>query len=308
MTTTPTPAAVAKPIIMSRPSDYAYVDPRVIRRRPGWNNRFDFGFIPELTASIKAVGVQQPLTVRRLNKPDEQGFSFELVDGDRRLTAIEALLQEGHEFTKGVPVHMVNEGMDDKTARISMFVANTGKPLLPLEEAAAFKELRDVHGMTLADIATAVGRSAQHIEYTLGLLEADDSVKAAVAKGDITPTQGKEIAKRAKGDNVAQREIVAAASATSDKKARAKVIKQKVREVQEAKGRKLKMRALSDEELSELGAKVAKQLEAVLADVGVTDEQLMAQVAADNKLAAAFSLGAIKALRAAAGIKEVLTV
>lgn len=309
MSTKPVPATIANPVIMSRPSDYAYIDPLTVRRRPGWNKRFDFGEINELANSIKSQGMLQAILVKRLDKP-EGDIHFELVDGDRRFTAVEQLLKAGHKFDKGIPAHIQVKGTDDRQARINMFVANTGKPFLPLEEAAVYKELLD-GGMSVAEMAAAVGRSVQHIEYTMGLLDADDSVKAALVDGTLSATDAKEIAKRAKGDKGAQRDIVVAAKEAKKaggKKAAKKVVKQKVREHQEAQGRKLKMRALTDEQLSELGAKVAKQLAEVLSDAGLTDEQLMSEVSTDNKLAAAFSLGAIKALRAAAGVKEVLTV
>ena len=70
--------------------------------------------------------------------------------------------------------------------------------------------------------------------------------------------------------------------------------------------RTVKMRALNDAQLTELGAKVAKHFEAVCKEAKwshTTLEEAQAAVAKDEALAAAFTLGALIALRAAAGMK-----
>ena len=94
---TGSPARKEAPGIIKRTNAY-FADPKTIARVDGWNNRFDFGEIEELAKSIKINGLLQPLRIKRVPahvKDDGKGaagaqvFAFELIDGDRRLTAIE---------------------------------------------------------------------------------------------------------------------------------------------------------------------------------------------------------------------------
>lgn len=173
------------------------VPPGMIRKKDGFNPRFDFGDLEALKKSILAHGVIQPLRVRR------KSTGYELVDGERRYTAVMELLSEkklGAEFR--VPVILEAQTIPDVQALIHMFEANTGKAFAPLEEAAAFKRMRDA-GMTIKDICKSVGRSDSHVIDTLKLLEASDEVKAAVAEKKITKGEAVEAAKAPKEEQPA---------------------------------------------------------------------------------------------------------
>lgn len=277
-------------------------DPRLIKRKDGFNPRFDFGEIAELAKSIAANGLLNPVRVKR------SGEGFELIDGDRRLTAVELLLEQGETFQDGVPIILVDKDQDEVTSLVQMFEANTSKAFLPLEEAAAFKRMRDA-GLTIKDICQRVGRTDVHVMDTLALLEADDSLKEAVASKQIGSSTAKQIAQVAKGDKKKQAELVQdLKDAGSDKKKKRAVL-QKVAQVRaakaEAKGKVVKMRALSDDQLSELGERVAKMLILKAHDAGLPANapELLDAVKKDDKLVAAFTLGALEALKAAAGLK-----
>lgn len=291
--------------------------PGAIMRRPGFNPRFDFGEIDVLAKSIKANGVLNPLRVKRI--PEQGGKVFELIDGDRRLTALELLMEQGEKFEDGVPVVLVDKEQDDITSLVQMFEANASKQFLPLEEAAAFKTMRDA-GMTIKDICQRTGRADVHVMDTLSLLEADDSLKEAVASKQIGTTLAKQIATVAKGDKAKQAELVAAAKQTGKDKGKKAAVAVQIRKAQveraAKKGKVLKMRALTDAQLTELGARVAKYLLHKAQDAGFdlydgTGEALTALrevVAKDDKLAAAYTLGALEALRAGAGIETDLDI
>jgi len=298
--------------IVKRANAY-FIDPRTIDRREGWNPRFDFGEIRELANSIreelerdpKSGGLIQDIRVKR-----KDGGRFELIDGDRRLTAIELLLKEGVEFPDGVPAKVAASSQDDVTALVHMFTANTGKAFLPLEEAVAYKRMRDA-GLTIMEISKKVGRSDCHVIETLALLEATPELKEAMVKGEVGSTMAKQIAVHARGNEAKQRELTAAAkSAGKDKAARRKV-KQQIEQARQAKntakGRTLKPRAMTDDQLSELGAELAKALQAKMREARLpedsTEADLTAWVAKDEQLVAAFTHGALMALKRAAGIK-----
>lgn len=306
------------------------LDPTKITRREGWNTRFDFGEIEALSSSIFAElqrdlssgGLLNPIRVKRLSDKDPRSalYSFELIDGDRRLQAITLLIAKGVIFPEGIPGVIVDRTQDDLTSTVQMMVANTGKPFLPLEEAAVYKRLRD-GGMTIAAICTAVGRTDVHVRETLGLLEASAELQAAVADGKIAGSVGKLIAAVAKGDAVAQADLVADAKAAKGKDDAAKAAKaslaKKINDKRDAKktaaGKEVKMRALTDAQLSEMGAKLAKHLEVVSKEAGFAEVLKDAvayrdMISKDEKLAAAFTFGALQALLAAAGQKIDLTI
>lgn len=298
-----------------------FADPLLITRREGFNARFDMGDIATLADQIKAKLEQDPesgglihdLHVKRLVKSDPRaacGFVFEIIDGDRRMTAIELLIKKGVDFPIGIPVKIVNKDQTEIQDLIQMFVANEGKPFLPLEEAAAYTRMRKA-GMSVKDICVAVSRSSMHVSKILALADSDESVKSAVKEGKITKSMANSIAVSARGDKAKQAELTkAAVDAGKDKSAKRKVI----REVEKAKQTKAvkkgakripKMRALSDEELSALGAAVAARLPKLLLDAKVMmhKDNLEQWIKMDDKLVVAFTFGALQALKAAAGVK-----
>ncbi|MCX8502353.1 MAG: ParB N-terminal domain-containing protein, partial [Alphaproteobacteria bacterium] len=186
-------ATTQAPGVLKRTSAY-FIDPHAVVRKPGFNPRFDFGEIDALATSIRANGVLNAIRVKRMD-PTPEGYLFELIDGDRRLTAIESILEKDADaFKEGVPAIIVDRAQDDITSLIQMFEANSGKMFVPLEEAFAYKRMRDA-GMTLAQIESAVGRKVPHIADMLTLLNADDSVKEAVTDGTIGKQMAKTIAK-----------------------------------------------------------------------------------------------------------------
>jgi ParB/RepB/Spo0J family partition protein len=299
------PAASSNPAgVLKRGNSYS-IDPTKIVRREGFNPRFDFGEIDELAQSIKANGLLNAIRVKRLVKPDEAGNLFELIDGDRRLTAIEKLIKKGHDFPEGIPAIIVDKAQDDVTSLIQMFEANSGKTFLPLEEAAAYKRMQDA-GMTIAAICKAVGRKQVHVTEILNILKADDSLKDAAADGSIGKTMVKQIAKVAKGDKAKQKELVAQAKAAGTDKTKRRALLKEVDKTRVAtaakKGKVLKIRALSDHELSEIGAAMAQELIKALgaADLAA-DADLRTWVGKDKELVAAYTFGALEALKVAAG-------
>ena len=308
------PAASAKSKLgaglLSRTSLYG-VDPTRVSRREGWNPRIDFGEIDALMKSIKANGVLNPIRVKRLT-PATAAADFELIDGDRRLTAILKLVKAGHAFPDGIPATLVDKAQEDLTSLIQMFEANSGKAFSPIEEAQAYQRMKDA-GLTVKTIAQRIGKDAAHIAEMIALLEADDSVQDAVQSGAIGKTQAKRIANEVK-DKAKQAALVVIAKAAgkgkaaskavaktldADRRARATVRQQKAA----GKGKTLKMRALSDSELSDIGMKLSQAMADRLIEAGKGLEfDVRDWVSKDDALALAFTYGALEALKAAAGV------
>src|SRR5437016_1020671 len=150
------------------------------------NPRSDLGNVGELAASITALGIIQPMTVR----PAEDG-RYLLVAGERRLAAaLAAGLTE-------VPA-IVRE-MDDKQALEIALVENCQRQdLNPTDEAGAYRQLISEHGYTQRSLARQIGRSQSHIAKRLALLELPEDVRSEVDSGGITLPDAAELARLAK--------------------------------------------------------------------------------------------------------------
>lgn len=295
------------PGVVKRTSAYM-IDGKKITRREGWNPRFDFGEIDQLAASLAVNGMLNPIRVKRLTQPTDAGHVFELIDGDRRLTAIEQLIKAGKydaAFPDGIPAIIVDKSQDDLTSLIQMFEANSGKVFLPMEEAAAYDRMRKA-GMTIKQICAAVGRKQVHVTETLNLLAADAELQKAAEKGEVSKTDAKRIATVAKGNKDKQRELTTKAKAAGKDKSKRRALKSEIdkthREEAAKRGKKLKIRALSDAQLSDIGSSMAEHLLTLLEaqDIAV-DSDLVGMIRKDPMLVIAYTTGALDALKVAAG-------
>jgi ParB family chromosome partitioning protein len=141
---------------------------------------FDEDDLAELVASIREIGVLQPVVVRPVAGAPENGEpSFELVMGERRLrasrdagrTTIPAIVRLTEDQ------HMLRDALLENLHR---------SQLNPLEEAAAYQQLLDDFGCTHDELAGRVGRSRPQISNTLRLLRLPPLVQRRVASGVLT--------------------------------------------------------------------------------------------------------------------------
>ena len=303
------------PGVLKRTSAYQ-IDARTIVRREGWNPRFDFGDLAGLAQSLVHNGMLNPIRVKRVT-PTEQAprALFELIDGDRRLSAIEMLIKKGkydEAFPDGIPAVIVEKSQEDLTSLIQMFEANSGKVFLPMEEAHAYNRMQ-AEGMTIAQISKAVGRANVHIVGMLAVLKADTSVTDAVVDGSIGKTDAKKIATAARGDKAKQAELVKQAQAAKGDKSKRVALKAAVHKQRAAKaaskGKTIKIRALSDIELSQIGSDIAANVVAFLAKAELpADTDMRAWCKLDPELMLAYTYGALSALKVAAGLTNDLDI
>jgi ParB family chromosome partitioning protein len=135
---------------------------------------FDEDAIDELAASIKEVGLLQPVVVRGLGDG-----RYELVMGERRWRAAQ---RAGMHFLPAI----VRETQDDDMLRDALMENLHRQQLDPLEEAAAYQQLLDDFGATHEQLAQKIGRSRPHISNTLRLLNLPPAVQKRVAAGVIS--------------------------------------------------------------------------------------------------------------------------
>ncbi len=134
---------------------------------------FDDESLEELAASMKEVGVLQPIVVTG----DKNGYV--LIAGERRWRAAKrAGLAE-------IPA-VVREATGHSTL-VEALVENVQRQdLTPLEEAHAYQQLLENYGMTQEQVATRVGKSRPTISNTLRLLQLPMEVQELVDSGDLS--------------------------------------------------------------------------------------------------------------------------
>lgn len=130
--------------------------------------------LDELVASIREVGVLQPIVVRATG-PGQ----FELVMGERRLRACTAL-------GMAVVPAIVRETADDAMLRDALLENLHRQQLNPLEEAAAYQQLLTEFGATHEQLAARLGRSRPQITNTIRLLNLPARVQRRVAAGVLS--------------------------------------------------------------------------------------------------------------------------
>lgn len=128
----------------------------------------------ELVASIKAVGLLQPVVVRHMGDG-----SYQLVMGERRWRA-------STEAGLDVIPAIVRETTDDALLRDALLENLHRAQLNPLEEAAAYQQLLDDFDSTHDELAQRIGRSRSQITNTLRLLRLSAPVQRRVAAGVLS--------------------------------------------------------------------------------------------------------------------------
>jgi ParB family chromosome partitioning protein len=136
------------------------------------NPRDDVGDVSELAATIAAVGLLNPVTV----KQNGSGV-FYLTTGHRRLAAVKSL---GWDV---IPAQVENTRSDREVDEARLIENIQREDLTPLEEAKAFKRLIDRHGVSQRELADRVGRSQAHVSKRLALLDLPKPAVELVAKG-----------------------------------------------------------------------------------------------------------------------------
>lgn len=129
--------------------------------------------IKELAASIKEVGILQPLVVRSTTS------GFELIAGERRLRAArEAGLDR-------VPV-LIRQAGENESMELALVENLQREDLNPLETAAAYQALMDGFGLSREQLALRLGKSRAAVTNTLRLAQLPDQVQAMLRDGQIT--------------------------------------------------------------------------------------------------------------------------
>ncbi len=129
--------------------------------------------IKELAASIREVGILQPLVIRST----EAGF--ELIAGERRLRAAKVAGLER------VPV-LIRPAGENESMELALVENLQREDLNPLETAAAYQALMDGFGLSKEQLARRLGKSRAAVTNTLRLARLPASVQEMLLQGKLT--------------------------------------------------------------------------------------------------------------------------
>lgn len=138
---------------------------------------FDEEKLIELSESIKALGVIQPLTLRKID-----GGKFEIISGERRYRASKLADLEK------VPAY-ITEADDVKVLQMALVENIQREDLNAIEVALTYNRLIEECHLTQEELSTQLGKGRTTITNSIRLLKLPDQIQAALRNKKITVGQ-----------------------------------------------------------------------------------------------------------------------
>lgn len=142
------------------------------------NPRKTFGEkdLADLTESLKAKGIVQPILVRPAAGKHDR---FEIIAGERRWRAAQkAGLHEA-------PI-IIRDVTDQEALELAIIENVQRADLNPIEEAMGYDQLTAEFNYSQGELAKVIGKSRSHVANTMRLLKLPNSVKDYLAEGLLT--------------------------------------------------------------------------------------------------------------------------
>ena len=142
--------------------------------------RFAEAALEELTQSIRANGIVQPIVVRKVDG------GYEIVAGERRWRAAQrAGLHK-------IPA-AIKEVSDEKLLELALIENIQRQELNPIEEAAAYRKLIETVGLTQEAVAEQVGKERSLIATSLRLLKLPDDIQKLIEEEKLSAGHGRAL-------------------------------------------------------------------------------------------------------------------
>ena len=143
---------------------------------------FDQEALEELASSIKEHGVFQPIIVKKSIK------GYEIIAGERRVKASEiAGLTE-------IPA-IIRDFNDTQMMEIALLENLQRENLTAIEEAQAYKKLKETLELTQEELAKRLGKSRSHITNMLGLLNLPENIQEDINSKKISMGHARVLSK-----------------------------------------------------------------------------------------------------------------
>jgi ParB family chromosome partitioning protein len=141
-----------------------------------WQPRTDFDEerLEELAASIRSLGIIQPLTLRKLGER-----RYQIIAGERRFRASKRA------GLTAVPAY-VREADDDTMLELALVENIQRHDLNPIEEALSYQRLIDECNLTQESMAERVGKSRSTVTNFLRLLKLPVEVQQGLRTKELT--------------------------------------------------------------------------------------------------------------------------
>jgi ParB family transcriptional regulator, chromosome partitioning protein len=136
--------------------------------------RFDEAQLTELTQSIAASGVVQPIVVRPLSEG-----RYQLITGERRWLA-------SRKAGKATIPAIVRQASDEQTLEMTIVENLQRADLNPMEQARAYQRLSQDFKMTQEQMATRTGKERASVANFLRLLRLPELIQHKVESGDLS--------------------------------------------------------------------------------------------------------------------------
>jgi ParB family chromosome partitioning protein len=134
---------------------------------------FDDERIEELAQTIRTHGMIQPIVVRKV------GDTYELIAGERRWRACQKL---GFDTVPAI----IRELNDSQAASVALIENLQREGLTAIEEAVAYQQLLELHGLTQESLAQRLGKGQSTIANKLRLLNLPQEVQEALMARKIS--------------------------------------------------------------------------------------------------------------------------
>jgi len=142
---------------------------------------FDQEALEELAASIKALGIVQPITVREI-----QSDKYQIISGERRYRAS---LIAG---LKSVPAY-IKKAEDENIMEMALIENIQREDLNAIEIALAFQTLIDKHNLTQEKLSERIGKKRATIANFLRLLKLPAEIQIGLKDKKIDPGHAKSL-------------------------------------------------------------------------------------------------------------------
>lgn len=162
----PTAAADAQKGVLELPIEAIQRDAAQPRKS------FDEEKLKELSESIRAQGIIQPVLVRK------DGAGYRIIAGERRWRAAQLA------GLKEIPA-LVREASEAEAFEMALVENLQREDLNPIEEAEGYHRLVDEFRLTQEQVSQRVGKERSSVANALRLLQLPDEVKAMVASGEL---------------------------------------------------------------------------------------------------------------------------
>ena len=137
--------------------------------------------LEQLAATLRTLGMIQPIVVRPLDGHPEDGY--EIVAGERRWRAAQLAGMS--------TVPAIIRSLDEQRTTLYSLAENIARSNLnPIELANGYQSVLDQHGFSQTELAEAIGQNVKTVNRVLRLLKLTDGVQHFIAQGALTAKHG----------------------------------------------------------------------------------------------------------------------